>query len=285
MRNPGWLCLLAFLVPALGLAELNDLEAQAEESVVQDSEAAEETPTGAEESAAIEPEPAVAVAPLASDRWRGRIVAFGNYASNYFAMSGVNKYLDDWDEYLNYYGVRSSLGLAALPAFSGGLGYWIRDDIFAGVEGEVLSCETSAGSSQLGVDVRLRALELGVWAQVATHAAPHVFTAGLGCYAVSLIDAWEYLHLNGVGYNDAYRSFRGSGVGFKVMAGYQVELSPEFGLGVDLGYRLAKVENVTFSAAGYQDEAFMYRNERIAFDFGGFYARAGLRLYFQVRQP
>lgn len=247
--------------------------------------------TGA--GAAVEPEalltgtraetPAGGGGHRASDRWQGRIVIFGSVPSAAFSMAQVNAYLNDWDEFLNYYGVRSSLGLAAQSTFTGGAGYWVSDAVFAGLEGEVLSCETSSGGDQLGVDFRARALELGGVVQVGTHVPPHVFMAGLGGYSVTLIDAWEYLHLNAVGYSDAFRVFHGSTLGLKFMAGYQVELAPFFGLGVDLGYRLAAINDVTFTADNYQEEPFIYAGDPVNLDFSGFYVRAGLRLYFQTR--
>lgn len=207
------------------------------------------------------------------------LVLFGNITYENYAMGDINGLINNWNDYFDFYGGTRMSGIAGGSNLNLGAEYWLSNLILLGVEGTLMSAETSGGTSSLGAEFNLSAIELGGFIKFAELAYPHVFSAGFGIYSVSLHNSTEYNYMRQLGYYDGYRTFDGSVVGVKLMGGYQVILG-DIGIGVDLGYRFAKVNNIKWTASGYHDRDFLnIHGDKGSIDFSGFFVKAGIKIY------
>jgi hypothetical protein len=214
------------------------------------------------------------------DNLKGRMVVQGNIGSSMYSMQVLNDYFNRYNDMYHYYSVPEAEHITSGTTYQGGVEYWVGPNVGLGFELENLEAKTTVGSQELGQFCDYSALELGGYIKYGGTNGPFVYSVGLGLYSVSLYNASHYFYQHGANYYDYYASLRGAALGVKVFVSGMTRLTPLIGVGVDLGYRAAHIEQIKYTRRENVDERWEDQDgEKITADYSGFFFRAGLRLF------
>lgn len=208
----------------------------------------------------------------------GRWGVAGNAGYALYAMNNVNSDIDNVNNFV------TSLGGSSLEKITGGLNvnasvfYGLTDYLLLGMEFGGLNAytENEAFPGELQ-SYYVSGLEFGVFGKaVFPVEETFLWTLGLGLIGVTTSDA-EY-HLAGTGGGTLVQTYKGTAAGVKIMGGGEWFLTPYMAVGAEIGYRYAKIEEVTD-----RDEIARWVNgdgSNFTIDYSGPYGQGGIRVYF-----
>ena len=212
----------------------------------------------------------------------GRWLVFGDAGDSAYAMTDVNAALGVRNQLMSGLGQAMAPLVAGGLTYGGGAGYWVTDYFQAGAEAESLRVGSVSGNSAIGLDWNFPAVELGGFVRFGGFAWNRLLiTGGIGVYYIGLVQAAVAFYNNGFGAPDEHYAYSGSAVGVKIMAGADYFLSDTLALGLDVGYRVADIQQVLASGEGL-DQALVVNDDgsRFSIDYSGVYLRGGVKLYF-----
>jgi len=183
--------------------------------------------------------PQSALAQMDAMRLGGKVGVFGNVGYALFGMQDVNDEIDLINDAITLTGGETADKIHGGLNAGGGVMIGVTDYLLVGAEANYLWANTKAkfGSSD-EYKLELPGLEVGVFAKLAMPLAEQMLIsvgAGLEYY-------WVMGKSSATGLD---QDIKGSNLGGKVMVGGEYFLLPEFmSLGVDIGYRFAKITEV-----------------------------------------
>ncbi len=208
-----------------------------------------------------------------------RYCAYGNFGYGMYALNDINNLLDLSNSSLVAAGGTPTPKIAGGWNFTLGASYGISDYSIAGFECGGLTAQTEnqplPGVTQA---INIPAGEIGFFLKLALP-IQNIFllTVGAGMYNLSLIDG-IYKVEDPVAYFS--ETFSGSTLAYKIMGGGEVFCSEHFSLSADIGYRIAKINEVTDAS-----ENVIWTNpdgSNFTIDFSGLFWQAGIKFYFDL---
>lgn len=206
----------------------------------------------------------------------GKFGIFGNLGLSTFAMDDFNKDIDDINTLMTSFGVsgKAEKIIGGLTA-GGGLQYGVLDNLLIGAEVEGLMAGSKTDFTALGqkvtFELSMPATAVGAFIKGVLPAGnKFFFTGGIGVDYISLAGAIKVTHSDDV-------TFTGSGMGFRILVGGQVLFTEMFGLGLDLGYRIAKITELKDKDGKIFKKS---DNTNESADYSGLITRLGVNLYF-----
>ncbi len=208
-----------------------------------------------------------------------RYCAYGNLGYNMYSLNDVNELLDLSNAFFVLAGGTPTPKIAGGFNFTLGAAYGISDYAIVGFEYGGLTAQTEneplPGVTQA---VNIPAGEIGFFLKLALP-LQNIFllTAGAGMYNLSLLDGIYEVEDPVAYFSD---TFSGSTLAYKVMGGGEVFFNEQFSLSADIGYRIAKITEVTDAS-----ESVIWTNpdgSNFTIDFSGFFWQAGIKFYFDL---
>jgi|GEM_PF-4871131 len=202
---------------------------------------------------------------------------YGNAGMGAFAMHDENQYLQDFNADSRSLGGNSIRLLDSGPTWNVGVLYGIHNRVAVGLEYEALYAETH-GTPLPGESfaIHLPASSFGAFAKALAPVGRRLlFSAGVGVYSLWLDQAYER-YSRDTGTSTTW-SYYGRTTAVKAWLGMEFFFLPTVSLGVDGGYRSARIGLVT------DEEGRTWRNpdgSNFTVDYSGPFAQAGVRAYF-----
>lgn len=197
----------------------------------------------------------------------GKFGISGNIGYNLYAMDDI---------YGEMAGPGISLDVSSGLSFDGGVSYAITDELMIGLEAAMLQAnhtyEWDAFYSYKN-EYNLPALEAVVVAKYLIPCGDNILLS-VGA-AAGLLTMDGILKFGVDGYETLDTEISGSTIDIKLMAGSQIFLSPWLAWNVDLGYRMAKITEVTIDSTDSITDT-----EIESVDYTGLFAKTGISLYF-----
>jgi opacity protein-like surface antigen len=209
--------------------------------------------------------PAAQAAPM-----KGKAAVFGNFGYAMYAMDDFNKII-----------VEPSSGtldkITGGLTLGGGAQYGLFENILAGLEiqylmaGEKKDLATHLGTATIDISAPL--LEMGLFVKGALPANKMLWlTGGLGVNYLSSSGSIQTT----LGTTQEEK-MNGSGVGYKIIVGGEAFVSEKISIGLDLGYRIAKIGEVKDA-----DGNILLKPEggNFTMDYSGGFGQLGVKVYF-----
>jgi hypothetical protein len=214
-----------------------------------------------------------------------RFGIFGNLGYAATAMGDVNQYeIDAINSAMAAQHITGSLSdITGGVTLDGGWQYGINDNFLIGmdlqyqwIQTQTTFKNTRAPYDSLDLEYTFPLSSVGFFIKGMEPLSNRFFlTAGGGVdyhYAYGTLSAHDTLG------NSIYDTLSSSGFGFKLMGGAQVFFSPYVGLGLDVGYRYAVLDNLVTSDGTVLKVGNPRRNMRL--DYSGAFFRIGLNVFF-----
>jgi len=227
---------------------------------------------------------------------QGKIGLFGNLGYDTYVMTDWNDAIDNNINHADFGSLHYRGDLSKITGgltLGGGAQYGILDYLIVGAEVELLTAITSGTVSWTNsyytsdhgsekYDVSIPALAAGVFVKGALPLGERfLLTGGLGI---------ESLMLNGKAkITDSTNSnpdqtidYTGTGVGGKILVGGEYFFNHWFSLGVDAGYRMAKINKMHYKYENYNVEGDALKDDgsNMTVDYSGLILQGGVRFYF-----
>ncbi len=197
-----------------------------------------------------------------------------------YLMADINRWIDESNTVMRMYGVPTENRISSFAFLDGGAGLWFNEYIAAGVDCGYHAPNATGGTTGMGEQMLLSAVEGSGFLKVATNRQEKMFFTGtLSLGALSLSDAYmdEYV------FGRKYRwSLNGSTTCVKIGGGVEWRFGKHLGLGVDVGYRSAKITEVKADISNGRKNVRVTHADGspLEIDYSGVYGKTGLRVYF-----
>ncbi len=207
-----------------------------------------------------------------------RVGIYGNLGYAQYVMGDENRWIDDLNA---AYAPSSALGhIASGVLFNLGAEYGLTDNFLVGLEVEGLSAATR-GELQPGLSANFSfpATAFGGFVKAALPMGDYfLMNVGAGIYSLSVDSGRETY--SSPGYLDIVDTYKGSTVEFKFSVGGDFFITPNFVVGADAGYRLAKVGELRNPALAGEPKWLNPDGSNYTLDYSGPFAQAGIRWFF-----
>jgi hypothetical protein len=207
-----------------------------------------------------------------------RFFWYGNIGAAAYAMRDINQWIGGNNRVFSHYNLAAEPEISQGFTFGTGLGFWISNYFSLGAELCGLEADTSGGANYLREEMSLGALEIGGFVKAATPLNNGVYIAfTLGMSSLSLQDATIHDYVSG--YSDRYLTLIGSALSVKTAVSLEYLSGQNVGVGLDLGYRSAKITNVKGNNGSKTLPLVNADRTPLSIDYSGFYILAGVRIY------
>jgi hypothetical protein len=207
------------------------------------------------------------------------VYLFGNLAYNRYRMDDVNQFVSGQNE-------TNHLTLGDISSGGGsnfGGGFWLTNHLALGFEIGSLYASTTSRNNGFRETLNLPAVESGLFAKVGKRFWNHlILSAGGGIYGLnlegaSLVDRNRAL----APYDYSVTRIYGYTFSTKAFGSAEIMLAPHVGLGVDVGYRWAEIQNQKIHLDGDRSSALLNPDgSKMNIDYSGLFVNTGLRFYF-----
>jgi hypothetical protein len=197
-----------------------------------------------------------------------------------YLMADINRWIDESNTVMRMYGVPTENRISSFAFLDGGAGLWFNEYIAAGVDCGYHAPNATGGTTGIGEQMLLSAVEGSGFLKVATNRQNKMFFTGtLSVGTLVLTDAYmdEYV------FGRKYRwSLNGSTTCVKIGGGVEWRFGKHMGLGVDVGYRSAKITEVKADISNGRKNVRVTHADGspLEIDYSGVYGKTGLRVYF-----
>lgn len=210
----------------------------------------------------------------------GKFGIFGDIGFSTFTMSDVNaEMIKPVNDSAATFGASGKLNeINSGLTLGGGAQYGIVDNLLIGLELEYLMAGSKTDFSLMGstntVEISLPLLAIGGFIKgVLPLDEKLLLTGGVGVDSLSLSGK---ISSSGAG-GSASSDIKGSGLGVRLLVGGQYFLMENFSLGLDLGYRIAKIPEIKDE---HDNVAIKSNGEKATVDYSGLIARLGVGFFF-----
>lgn len=207
------------------------------------------------------------------------IYIFGNLSYNCYRMDDVNQFIAGQNQ-------ANTLTLGNIGSGGGdnfGAGFWLTDNLALGFEIGSLYAATSSRNEGFRENLNLPAVESGLFLKVGRRFWDHlILSAGGGFYSLNLDGASLVSYNRALApYDYSVTRIYGYTYSTKALGSAEVMLAPHVGLGLDVGYRWAVIENQRICADGQRSSLLNPDGSKLDIDYSGLFVNTGLRFYFK----